>query len=191
MAARLVVAGALLILLAGSAAAPLYAQSDEQIAEARARGVRYLKEKQKGDGSWEFSSHEVGITALCTIALIENGVPLNDSSVQKGYEYVKKNDLITIDSMTDETGHQLPNIIYPGLDRGELVEWVERFYGEYFFRPRVVWRIVKKAIFNGDERRRLTKEAREYMALRSKRKRFVAEHKAASKPVPVAAGSGD
>ncbi len=56
------------------------------------------------------------------------------------YDYVKKNDLITIDSMTDETGHQLPNIIYPGLDRGELVEWVERFYGEYYFRPRVIWR---------------------------------------------------
>ena len=36
------------------------------------------------------------------------------------YDYVKKNDLITIDSMTDESGHQLPNIIYPGLDRGEL-----------------------------------------------------------------------
>ena len=106
------------------------------------------------------------------------------------YDYVKKNDLITIDSMTDETGHQLPNVIYPGLDRGELVEWVERFYGEYYFRPRVVWRIVRKAIFNTDERRRLTKEAREYMALRSKRKKFVADHKAA-KPSPVPADSGD
>ena len=57
--------------------------------------------------------------------------------------------------MTDEAGHQLPNIIYPGLDRGELVEWVERFYGEYFFRPRVVWRIVRKAMFDGHERQRL------------------------------------
>jgi radical SAM superfamily enzyme YgiQ (UPF0313 family) len=107
------------------------------------------------------------------------------------YEYVKKNDLITIDSMTDESGHQLPNIIYPGLDRGELVDWVERFYGEYFFRPRVVWRIVRKAIFNGEERKRLTKEAREYMALRSKRKKFVADHKSAAKAAPVTAGSGD
>ena len=89
--------------------------------------------------------------------------------------------------MTDETGHQLPNIIYPGLDRGELVDWVERFYGEYFFRPRVIWRIVRKAIFNGDERRRLTKEAREYMALRSKRKKFVADQKAAAKPAPAPA----
>jgi len=57
-------------------------------------------------------------------------------------------------------------------------------------RPRVVWRIVRKAIFNSDERRRLTKEAREYMALRTKRKKFVADHKAA-KPSPVPANSGD
>src|SRR3954454_5765840 len=64
--------------------------------------------------------------------------------VTEFYYYVKKNDLITIDSMTDETGHQLPNIIYPGLDRGELVDWVEKFYGEYFFRPKVVLRIVGK-----------------------------------------------
>jgi hypothetical protein len=49
---------------------------------------------------------------------------------------------------------------------------------------------VRKAIFNNDERRRLTKEAREYMALRSKRKKFVADHKAA-KPVIPAASSGD
>ena len=107
------------------------------------------------------------------------------------YDYVKNNGLITIDSMTDEAGHQLPNFSYPGLDRAELVDWVERFYGEYFFRPKVVWRIVKRAVFDSRERRRLTKEAREYMALRSKRKRFVAEHKAAGKPAPVAAGSGD
>ncbi len=90
------------------------------------------------------------------------------------YEYVKQNNLITIDSMTDEGGHQLPNIRYPGLDRGELVEAVERFYGEYYFRPRVAWRIVRKAMFDGAERRRLAKEAREYLTLRYKRKKFVA-----------------
>jgi len=103
------------------------------------------------------------------------------------YDYVKKNDLITIDAMTDEGGHQLPNIIYPGLERGELVEWVERFYGEYYFRPRVVWRVVRKAIFDSAERKRLSKEAREYMALRSKRKKFVASERKAL----AAASSGD
>ena len=93
------------------------------------------------------------------------------------YDYAVKNDLITIDSMTDETGHQLPNLRYPGLDRAELVDWVERFYGEYYFRPRVIWRVVRKAVWNGAERKRLYKEAREYLALRSKRKKFVAEQK--------------
>jgi hopanoid biosynthesis associated radical SAM protein HpnJ len=89
------------------------------------------------------------------------------------YDYVKQNNLITIDSMTDEQGHQLPNITYPGLDRAELVDWVERFYGEYYFRPSAAWRVVRKAIFRSDERKRLYKEAREYLALRSKRKKFV------------------
>jgi radical SAM superfamily enzyme YgiQ (UPF0313 family) len=93
------------------------------------------------------------------------------------YSYVQQNGLITLDAMTDETGHQLPNIRYPGLGRAELVDWVERFYGEYYFRPRVVWRVVRKAVWDGSERRRLYKEAREYLALRSKRKKFVAEHK--------------
>lgn len=96
------------------------------------------------------------------------------------YDYVRDNNLITIDSMTDEVGHQLPNIVYPGLDRAELVDWVERFYGEYYFRPRVVWRVVRRAIFNAGERKRLAKEAREYLALRSKRKRFVAKERQAA-----------
>ena len=81
--------------------------------------------------------------------------------------------------MADEQGHQLPNVIYPGiLEEGEMMEWVERFYDEYYFRPKAAWRIVRKAIFNNKERKRLYKEAREYMALRSKRKQYVAEHKA-------------
>jgi len=106
------------------------------------------------------------------------------------YDYVKKNDLITIDSMTDELGHQLPNIVYPGLDRAELVEWVERFYGEYYFRPKAAWRVVRKAIFDNGERRRLYKEAREYLALRSKRKKFVADQRRQSSGAP-ASSAGD
>jgi hypothetical protein len=37
---------------------------------------------------------------------------------------------------------------------------------------------VRKAIFDGPERKRLYKEAREYMSLRTKRKQYVADHKA-------------
>ena len=53
------------------------------------------------------------------------------------------------------------------------MDWVERFYGEFYFRPKVAFRLVRKAIFNGEDRRRLYKEAREYLALRSKRKQYV------------------
>jgi hopanoid biosynthesis associated radical SAM protein HpnJ len=107
------------------------------------------------------------------------------------YDHVKKNGLITIDEkMTDDAGHQLPNYQYPGLDRAELVDWVERFYGEFYFRPKVALRLVSKAMFNGEERRRLYKEAREYLALRSKRKQFVKEQKQA-KEAPTVLSTGD
>ncbi|MBZ5604027.1 MAG: radical SAM protein, partial [Acidobacteriia bacterium] len=94
------------------------------------------------------------------------------------YDYAKKNNLVQI-NMADDEGHQLPNVIYPGiLEKDELVDWVERFYGEYYFRPKAAWRIVRKAIFDNHERSRLYKEAKSYLSLRHKRKKFVAETKA-------------
>lgn len=95
------------------------------------------------------------------------------------YDEAVRNGWLTADAMTDAAGHQLPNIRYPDLSQREIVQWVERFYDEYYFRPKAVWRIVRKAIFNGKERRRLHKEAREYLALRAKRKAFAAEAPAA------------
>jgi hopanoid biosynthesis associated radical SAM protein HpnJ len=93
------------------------------------------------------------------------------------YDYASQNGLVSIDGMTDEGGHQLPNVVYQGLDRADLVDWVERFYGEYYFRPKAAWRVVRRAMFNNNDRKRLYKEAREYLALRSKRKKFVEDHK--------------
>ena len=108
------------------------------------------------------------------------------------YDHVKKNGLITIDAMTDEAGHQLPNYNYPGLDKGELVDWVERFYGEYYFRPKVAFRLVSKALFDGNDRRRLYKEAKEYLSLRSKRKQYVKDQsKQKEEQPPPVLSTGD
>jgi hopanoid biosynthesis associated radical SAM protein HpnJ len=107
------------------------------------------------------------------------------------YEHAKKNGLVTIESMTDDGGHQLPNAVYPGLDSGELMEWVERFYAEYYFRPKAAWRIVRKAIFDNHERRRLYKEAREYMALRTKRKQYIQEQKDQKAQAALLTGAGE
>ncbi len=94
------------------------------------------------------------------------------------YTYVKDNNYLRSDvEMTDETGHQLPHFEYPGLSRGEMMKAVEYFYDKYYFRPRIVVRIVKNAIFDAQERHRLYKEAKEYLSLRAKRKQFVTSQK--------------
>ena len=94
------------------------------------------------------------------------------------YDFVVKNNFLTTENMTDTKGHQLPNISYPGLSHVDILDSVEQFYGEYYFRPRVVWRVIRKAIFDSVERKRLYHEAREYLDLRSKRKKLVAEQRA-------------
>lgn len=89
-------------------------------------------------------------------------------------DYLKKNDFLMNAEMTDEMGHQLPVIQYPGLSREEIVQAVEHFYDRYYFRPRIIFRIVRRAAFNSHERKRLYKEAKEFLQLRAKRKEFVA-----------------
>ncbi len=89
------------------------------------------------------------------------------------YRYLQEHGYLSTVDMTDELGHQLPNIQYPGLSREEIVEAVEDFYARYYFRPRIIFRIVRRAIFDGCERRRLYKEAKEFFQLRAKRKKFV------------------
>ncbi len=95
-----------------------------------------------------------------------------------------------IGNIVDDRGNQLPKVVYENLNEGELMDWVERFYSEYYFRPRVIWRMVRKVIFNSHDRKRLTKEAREYMALRKRRKKFISEQRQ-QHPTAVSANAGD
>ena len=67
------------------------APNESQITQARLKGVEFLKSKQLDEGSWEFAGHEVGVTALCTLALLENGIPQSDSLIEKGHRYIKRN----------------------------------------------------------------------------------------------------
>jgi radical SAM superfamily enzyme YgiQ (UPF0313 family) len=102
------------------------------------------------------------------------------------YNQVMQGGQITAAAMTDEQGHQLPNISYAGLSSVDMLDAVEQFYGEYYFRPRVVWRVVKKALFDSEERQRLYHEAREYLSLRAKRKKIVAQERATQASPPLA-----
>ncbi len=89
------------------------------------------------------------------------------------YEWFKANGVIMNTPMSDELGQQLPMANFPHLSGAEMLGWVHKFYDEYYFRPKVVARIVKGAVFNSNERKRLYKEAREFLATRARRRELV------------------
>jgi radical SAM superfamily enzyme YgiQ (UPF0313 family) len=94
------------------------------------------------------------------------------------YDFAQKNGFIVNgQQMVDEGGHQMAMLEYPGLPREEALDAVHRFYDEYYFRPKAMFRIVRKAVFNGTERKRLYKEAKAFMKLRAQRKKYVAERR--------------
>jgi radical SAM superfamily enzyme YgiQ (UPF0313 family) len=93
------------------------------------------------------------------------------------YDYAVKNGFIVGDNkMVDEGGHQLAHIQYPGLPADEILSAVHRFYDEYYFRPKAVFRILKKAAFDSNDRKRLYKEAKTFLKLRSQRNKLVKQH---------------
>src|SRR6202140_2673058 len=96
------------------------------------------------------------------------------------YDFAKKNGFIVgTERMVDDGGHQVAQIEYPGLPREHVMEMVHKFYDEYYFRPKAVFRIVRKAVFNGEERKRLYKDAKSFMKLRAARNKASREMVAA------------
>ena len=91
------------------------------------------------------------------------------------YDFAKANGFITNEKMEDGGGHQMAHIEYPGLPVDYVLEMVHRFYDEYYFRPKAVFRIVKKAVFNSSERKRLYRDAKSFLKLRASRNRSVKE----------------
>jgi hopanoid biosynthesis associated radical SAM protein HpnJ len=90
------------------------------------------------------------------------------------YDYAVKNGFMVADNkMVDEGGHQLAHIQYPGLPADEILDSVHRFYDEYYFRPKAAFRILKKAAFNSDDRKRLYKEAKSFLKTRAMRHKWV------------------
>jgi hopanoid biosynthesis associated radical SAM protein HpnJ len=105
------------------------------------------------------------------------------------YDYAKSNGFIVTEGskMVDEGGHQLAQIQYPGLPREHVMEMVHKFYDEYYFRPKAVFRIVRKAAFDSGERKRLYKEARAFLKLRAARNKAVKEMREQQAAAPVEA----
>jgi hopanoid biosynthesis associated radical SAM protein HpnJ len=122
-------------------------------------------------------------TIQVSVAHAYPGTEMYEFAVSNGY-YVRNQ------QMVDEGGHQMAHLQYPNLPADEVMEAVHRFYDEYYFRPKAAFRIVRKAIFNGEERRRLYKEAKSFLQLRAKRNRWVKEKRSAAADGPGASSSG-
>jgi len=104
------------------------------------------------------------------------------------HEYAMKNGFISSETkMVDEAGHQMVQIQFPNLPADEVLESVHRFYDEYYFRPKAVYRILRKAVFDNTERKRLYKEARAFLKLRAQRNKWVRDKRAGTNPTSVEA----
>jgi hopanoid biosynthesis associated radical SAM protein HpnJ len=121
-------------------------------------------------------------TIQVSVAHAYPGTELYDYAVQNGF-------MVKDSKMVDEGGHQLAHIQYPGLPADEILSAVHRFYDEYYFRPKAVFRILKKAAFNSNDRKRLYKEAKTFLKVRSMRNKMVKQHgdEAAAAAEPVKA----
>jgi hopanoid biosynthesis associated radical SAM protein HpnJ len=89
------------------------------------------------------------------------------------YEWAARNGYLASETRSDGGGHQLPHLTYPGLSLQEMMAGMNQFYDSYYLRPRVVWRIVRKALWDSHERKRLYEEAVEYLRVRAQRWRYV------------------
>jgi hopanoid biosynthesis associated radical SAM protein HpnJ len=92
------------------------------------------------------------------------------------YDFAVKNNFIVKGNMVDAGGHQLAHIEYPGLPADEILHSVHQFYDEYYFRPKAVFRILRKAAFNSGDRKRLYKEAKTFLKVRSMRNKLVKDN---------------
>src|SRR3954469_9405701 len=65
-----------------------------QVLAAIDHGVAFLKREQLPRGNWtEFPGYEGGVTALCTLGLLNSGVPADDPNVKQALEYLRGLDL--------------------------------------------------------------------------------------------------
>lgn len=64
----------------------------EQVRKAIAEGAKYLQDQQdQNRGSWnDLPQYPGGVTALCTLALLNSGVEPTDPHVQKALEFLRK-----------------------------------------------------------------------------------------------------
>jgi hopanoid biosynthesis associated radical SAM protein HpnJ len=99
------------------------------------------------------------------------------------YDYVRQNNFLAVNPLVDDSGIQKSTVSYPHLPAEEIYASVERFYRNFYFRPRYIAKALRKMATNGDERRRLWSEAKQFFGT-MRRRRAEATAAAPSRPAP-------
>ena len=64
--------------------------TDDQVRRSIDGGIGYLKKHQKVGGSWtDHPGYPGGLTALCTLAMINAGTPVSDPNIQRSLAYLR------------------------------------------------------------------------------------------------------
>jgi hopanoid biosynthesis associated radical SAM protein HpnJ len=95
------------------------------------------------------------------------------------FDYVTKNGFLAVDPLLDGDGYQKCTITYPGLSNDEIYGAVERFYRSFYFRPRYIFKSVRKMIKSPDERKRMLKEGMQFLSTMRQRRHQLGQHAAA------------
>src|SRR5207247_10581177 len=98
------------------------------------------------------------------------------------YEFVTQNNHLTVDSLVDETGYQKCTVSYPEVSADEIFKAVETFYRRYYFRPKYIWKAVKKMATSPEEAKRLLGEGVQFIGSMAKRRRIARNGREASLP---------
>ncbi|MEW4567193.1 VWA domain-containing protein [Tautonia sp. JC769] len=101
---------------------------DPRIDRAAALGVEYLRREQSRAGHWDYRlahDHRLGMTALCGLAMMENGVTPDDEAIARAAEVVRELAL-----SSDQTYDLALAILFlsrlQGTNRGELDALIQR-----------------------------------------------------------------
>lgn len=89
---RTLLAGVVALALVVGIVRPVRAEIEpEQVKKAIDDAVAFLKKQQNADGTWsERGAYEGGVTALCTLALLNAGVDPDDECIQLSLNYLRK-----------------------------------------------------------------------------------------------------
>src|SRR6478735_2509991 len=64
--------------------------TSRDVKESIERGVNYLQKQQQPSGSWgDYQGHAGGMSALCTLALLSCGQPIDDPYVRRALQHLE------------------------------------------------------------------------------------------------------